>query len=325
MDPKDLVPIPIAEFVSGSSIPVDLYVQLSPDKFVLVAKAGSKTEISRLRNYEQKDMKHFFVKKEDYETYVNQNITIAGVLISKQQLSNKQKTTLLTRSANAVFKEFESLGLSQKTFEHAKKISNAMVQLVNSQSDFEKLIKALGEMPGDMVSHGVAVSILSTMIAKTIGWKKPDTIEKLALGGLLHDIGKKELPPELLSKPRAEMSFDEVVLYESHPFRGMQLLQSLSVISEDVIAMAYEHHENAIGQGYPRRLRDMRMNPLARVTALANCFVDLTISNPNQQKPRTALDAIQHIENTMGRPYNREIFNALKQIIEEGSMKKKCS
>lgn len=316
----DLVAVPIAEFISGKVIPVDLYIRLSDEKYVLVVKAGSQTELERLRNYAQKDVEDFYVKKEEYTSYVEQNITIAGILVTKSKLSGKQKTTVLSRSTNAVFEEIGEIGFSQQSLTHARKISDSMVTLVDSKADFSTLLNSLNSVSNEMVRHSVAVSIVSSMIGRAIGWTKAATIEKLALGGILHDIGKKELPADIFEKPRAKLSFDEVVLYESHPYRGMQLLQTIPSVPEDVLAMAYEHHENNLGQGFPRRLRDLRMNPLARITALANAFCDLTLSNVNNQIPRSAAEAVKHIELVMGKPFNKEAFAALKRMVRDGEL-----
>ena len=314
---KDLIAVPITEFMSGSKVPVDLYVRLSEEKFVLLVKTGSQVELQRLHNYSNRDIHHFYVKKDEYKKYVNQNVGIAEIIAKKPNIKPEKKATLLTQSTTAVFAEMEGLGMNKESVEHATQVSQSLIEVVEAKPDLNSLIQSLNSISSDLVRHSVAVSVLSTMIGKKLGWTAKGTIDKLALGGLLHDIGKKELSPELLTKPRAQWSFEEVSLYESHPYRGLQLLQSVPTVPEDVYAMAYEHHENAIGQGFPRRLRDLRMNPLARVTALANTFCDLTLKSIDNDKPKSGTEAIQYIDVTLGKPYNREIFAALKRLIED--------
>jgi HD-GYP domain-containing protein (c-di-GMP phosphodiesterase class II) len=149
----------------------------------------------------------------------------------------------------------------------------------------------------------------------------PQTLEKLALGGLLHDVGLKELPRELLEKSRHLMSAEEVQTYETHVYRGVEILQSMPSVPEEVIAMLFEHHENAIGQGYPRKLRDFKMNPLAKVVALADAFADMTLKNPQNSNIKTPEEAINYIEVTLGQPYNKPTFAALKQVLNMKSGK----
>ena len=51
---KDMIPIPIKEFISGGSTPVDVYIRLSNDKYVLLAKEDSKIQAAQLQQYEEK-------------------------------------------------------------------------------------------------------------------------------------------------------------------------------------------------------------------------------------------------------------------------------
>ena len=160
------------------------------------------------------------------------------------------------------------------------------------------------------------------MIGKSMGWTRKDTLEKLNLGGFLHDIGKKELSQELLSKPRSSWSYDELTEYESHPYRGVQILQTVPAIPDDVISIVYEHHENSFGQGFPRRLREIRINPLARVVSLANAFVNLTLPNINLPHVKSAKDAVNFLEKVQGKPFNKEAFQALKSLVDKDKSKK---
>ena len=118
------------------------------------------------------------------------------------------------------------------------------------------------------------------------------------------------------------MTNEELQLYETHAYKGAQLLAGLGVVPDDIVAMVYEHHENALGQGYPQRIRDLKTHPLAKIVALANQFVELTVEGPDCVKPRTAREAVNFIEQVMGLPFNKEAFRALKRIIDKEPMKK---
>jgi HD-GYP domain-containing protein (c-di-GMP phosphodiesterase class II) len=67
--------------------------------------------------------------------------------------------------------------------------------------------------------------------------------------------------------------------------------------------------------GYPRQLRDIKINPLARIVGLANYFVDLLYDSSTNQMQRSPDDALRYIEETLGQPFNKQAFVALKQVI----------
>ena len=88
-------------------------------------------------------------------------------------------------------------------------------------------------------------------------------------------------------------------------------------ISDDIIAIVLEHHENAPGQGYPRRIRDFKMNPFARVVALADCFAEVVMKSVNNPNPKNAAAAVGFIEVTLGQPFHKPAFLGLKAALQQ--------
>ncbi len=312
----EFLPIPISEFVNGVTIPVDLYMRLSDEKFVMVGKAGAHSNVDQFKNYQNKEVSYLWVKKKEYYKITHQSITIAGIAITKKDLDGSKKATLITHSARAMFRQIEGVGLDLETYNNSKLICDAVLGMVETHRSLTDLLGSLKSYNDQLMSHSVAVSALAVMIGQGLGYEKKATLEKLSLGGLLHDVGMKALPPELLKKPIATMVPEEIQLYETHSFKGMQMLQSLGIVPDDIVSIVYEHHENSIGQGFPQRLRDVKMHPLAKVVALADAYANLIIANVNCPVPKNPREALMYIEHTLGIPYNREAFRALKKIIE---------
>ncbi|MEK6553957.1 MAG: HD domain-containing phosphohydrolase [Bdellovibrionota bacterium] len=310
-----MVPVPISEFVSGATVPVDLFVKLGEDKFILVAKKDSKTARDQLETYESKAVFYIWVKKGDYSTLVKSNLTIAGIIVRHESLDTKQKTHVLTNAAGQVFRQLDEMGINMEAYAQAKQIVDATICLAEGHKDLSELFAALSDVSDHLLKHSMAVCAVSTLIAQTMKWDSRATIEKIALGALLHDIGKKALPADLLNKPKAKMTHEETQIYESHTFKGMQMLLGLGIVPDDVIAIVYEHHENALGMGFPRKLRNLKMHPLARIVALANEFVDLVMANPNCAAPKTPREALITIETTMGQPFAKDVFKALTHVV----------
>lgn len=310
------MPIPISDFVQGITIPVDLYLRLNDEKFVLIAKAGTISDVRQFKNYQNREVIYIWVLKREYYKLSHQSISLAGIALSKADLNDKQKTTLIAHSARTVFRQIEGVGLDLDTYNNAKQVTEAVVGLVETHKSFSDLFSSLKSFSDQLLAHSIAVAAIGTMIGHSLGYQKKATLEKLSLGGLLHDIGKKSLPRELLEKPLAAMTNEEIQAYETHPYRGMTMLQSLGIVPDDVVSIVYEHHENSIGQGYPQRIRDVKMHPLAKIIALADAYVNLILPNVNCPAPKNPREALMYIEHTMGTPFNKDAFRALKRLIE---------
>lgn len=311
---ENFIPISKDEILSVNILPMDIFLKISDHKLVMIGRQGSQS-LDEMHVLDKESGATFYVRKEDYKNCVGQNLMIAGIAVSRTDVTDSTKMALISRTTNSVFKEIEKIGFNHESLEHAKNVSKSIQTLVASQSDIHGVLSILADISGDLLKHSMAVSAVSVMIARSMGWTMTATLEKLALGGLLHDIGMKELPKDILEKPRHQMNGEQRQIFEAHVFRGVEILSTMPSVSDEVIAIALEHHENAIAQGYPRHLRDIKMNPLARVVALADCFCELTLKNVDHPTPKTATQAIAYIETTLGQPFSKPAFQGLKQAL----------
>lgn len=313
---QEMVAIPIKEFIAASKLPVDIFVRLASGRFVQVAKAGEVVSVERLLHYEKKRVEQLFVRKTDYGAYVDQNLVIAGMSITRTDMSARQKSTFIAQVANSVSLEMETLGFSAETYNHARAISRVTIDFVESKPKFRDLLAVVNEVSNDVFAHSLGTAVMAVILGQTLGWSQQSVLEKLALGGLLHDIGMKELNTDLINKTLADMNFEERREYEQHPQKGMELLKSIDVVPEDVLAIVHEHHENAIGQGFPRRLKNLRIHPLARVVGLADLFCDLTIKSPTSRRLRPVSEAVAYVDKNYGQCYPRDLMAALYECLQ---------
>src|ERR1700690_1579309 len=106
-----MVPVPIRDMISGATSPVDLYIRVGAEKFILISKAGAKTNKEQLQTYETKTVEYLWVKRAEYSKLIDNNINIAGVIVNQQNLTATQKTQVLSQAAASVFTELDHIGL----------------------------------------------------------------------------------------------------------------------------------------------------------------------------------------------------------------------
>lgn len=311
----NMVAIPIREFISGTRLPIDVFIRLSDMKFVLLVRAGDIFQVDRAVNYEQKQVEQLYVRKDDYAKYLKQSLAIAGIVVSREDIENRKKLEILSTTLSSVCKTLSDSGLDTKILEQTRIVLMATIELVESKQILGDLLLALSGLSDEVLAHSMAVAVVSSGMGHAAGWTQTTTLEKLALGGLFHEIGVRQLPKELIVKPLALMNFEEVLLYESHVSRGQQIMQSLGFIPEDILSIIYEHHENQAGQGYPRRLKSVRIHPLAKIVSLADAFCELVLKNKDNPSPRSGVDAVVHINQNMGPLFAKEALRALDQFI----------
>lgn len=101
-----------------------------------------------------------------------------------------------------------------------------------------------------------------------------DDLETLTLGGLLHDIGKSKIPPEIINKP-GRLTPEEYELVKKHSEYGYELLKNQNV-SVHIKKIALTHHERCDGSGYPIGLIGDDIDDFANIVAIADVYDAMT-------------------------------------------------
>lgn len=122
--------------------------------------------------------------------------------------------------------------------------------------------------------HSVRVSMISGLLAKWCGLSNMQ-IKDAALAGLLHDIGKCNIPDQILRKPSA-LTLEEFKVMKTHAILGYILIKDIPNISYDVLLAVMQHHERVDGTGYPNGLRGNEINYLAKIVAVADVYCAMT-------------------------------------------------
>lgn len=126
--------------------------------------------------------------------------------------------------------------------------------------------------------HSVAVCALMVSLARQLGQDETSTRE-LGLAGLLHDLGKALMPPEVLNKP-GKLTDDEFAIMRTHPGEGHQLLVQGNAVGEIVLDVCRHHHEKVDGTGYPDHLKGEQISLHAKMGAVCDVYDAITSNRP---------------------------------------------
>ena len=139
------------------------------------------------------------------------------------------------------------------------------------------------------VIHSVNVMALTLGYCFYSGLSLRET-KRLGLSALLHDVGKSEIPSEILQAPR-KLSAEEFEVMKSHPLIGGRLIKEINRLGEDIALGALEHHEKLDGSGYPVGLH--RISFSGQIIGIIDCYEALT----NEDRPyRRAMDPLETLK-----------------------------
>ena len=150
----------------------------------------------------------------------------------------------------------------------AQALSRALLDKMLPSQDL--CIRLLADGAGDRASqHALNVTIVSLLMGRSFGLDESDLLD-LAVGAMLHDIGKAELPTRLRHR-EDDFTAAEARAYEDHVARGVALGRKMMLTPGAMLVIA-QHHEHADGTGFPMKLNADRMSPLARIVAIVNRY-----------------------------------------------------
>lgn len=145
----------------------------------------------------------------------------------------------------------------------------------NDRIIFSSQIKLIGEYEK---CHALNVSILSGFIAQKMEMSEA-MVSDIVLAGLLHDVGKTRLDPELVKKQ--SLSKQEQKDLQMHTLIGYRMVKEDLKLPENIALVALEHHENNDGSGYPMNKSGDFISKESQIVHIANHFDNLTFNRTN--------------------------------------------
>jgi putative nucleotidyltransferase with HDIG domain len=195
----------------------------------------------------------------------------------------------------------------------------AGVELVSQEEIYlgthvRALMIALAEKDDSTEGHTRRVAELAVQVGELLGLS-PRRLRALAIGGLLHDIGKLQIPDSILKKP-GPLTDEEYQVVKHHPEWGDQLAGELG-LSERVRKLIRHHHERLDGSGYPDGRVSEQIDLDVRILAACDVY-DALISKRVYRDAWTPVQALRTLKAEEGTAFDGRCVAALERVVTAG-------
>jgi putative nucleotidyltransferase with HDIG domain len=315
---RDFCRVPIEDYISEKELGHNIFIKLGENRYVKVLHRGGKIDPERVRSYKEKGVTYLYIRQEDYRQILGFTVKVAKLAADDIAglITEEKKKHFLKFTGEMVVQNAFVVGVDKESLNSAKEFLESCMSVLVDDYDSFSLLQMLSDHTDFLYAHSLGVSAFSVMIGKQLGWRSPKTLFKLAFGGLFHDIGKKEISQTIIEKQRSLLTHDERKELETHVTRGKQILESMRNAPSEAIRIAYEHHEDLTGHGYPGRLRRRGIHPLTLVVSVANAFCEHTIRSHPSDTPVSGPEAILLMEQFGRAGLDVTAFKALKTLIK---------
>lgn len=195
-------------------------------------------------------------------------------------------------------------------------LRDTLEQVINELIDSEDLIINLVDLKiydDYTYFHSLNVAILSLIIGNALKLPKA-LLTELGIAAMLHDIGKKFLPIELLQKPTT-LTNEEFAIIKQHPTLGAEFIKNYyPTISELSRTGILQHHERFNGTGYPNGLYKNDISIFGRILAVCDVY-DALVSKRPYHEPYLPSDAMDFLLGGSGSIFDSGVVNVFSRKV----------
>lgn len=166
-----------------------------------------------------------------------------------------------------------------------KRLMQSIFNLISENESFLFGLTNIKNFDEYTLNHSVNVCVLSISLGRKIGLDRKELVD-LGLSAFFHDLGKLDIPKEILGKP-GRLDPDERRMIEKHPCLGAERLIQLKefrFLPLSALNVAMEHHASLNDSGYPHFTKKQNLNLYSKIVKISDVFDALTTERPYRSK-----------------------------------------
>jgi putative nucleotidyltransferase with HDIG domain len=162
-----------------------------------------------------------------------------------------------------------------------------------------------------MAGHSRRVALAALRLGAALK-VSPEKLRALAQGAILHDIGKLEVPGDVLNI-KGKLNDKQYQIVQKHVGHGYEMCKQLGFLSDELSIIRY-HHKRVDGSGYPEGLIGEDIPALARILAVVDVYDALT-SDRAYRPAWSQVDAIQHLQKNRGTLFDTNCVDTWVELV----------
>lgn len=191
-------------------------------------------------------------------------------------------------------------------------VATSMVDSVLRNSTAMALLARMAEKDEYTSSHSLASSIWALVFGRHLGLDR-DSLEAVGLGALLLDVGKTQLPEELLNKT-GELTEVERSHIHNHVDFGLDIIRKADGVDQRVLDMVATHHERFDGSGYPRGWQGNQIPVFGRIGGIVDSYSAMISKRP-YAPAMTSFDAMREFTSLADKHFQAEMVEQFIQAV----------
>lgn len=256
-----------------------------------------------------------FVRQDEVAQYYSCMEHSLESVIDDPEVDVEGKSAMIYSCASNVMEDVFRDPRSGANLERSKNITDNIIKFSLSDSRSISSLLSLSSHDYYTFTHCVNVAVFAVGLFQFIGRGTDADLHALALGAILHDVGKTKIADEILNKP-GRLTDEEFTIMQTHSRIGYDLMDGLLGVGPlDVIL---HHHERFDGTGYPDKLKADDISDNAKISTIADVYDALTTIRPYSDA-RKPFEALVLMKEKMVGHFAQQSFLAFIQFLSGSS------
>lgn len=308
-----LIPVSVAMLSQATAIGVDIYLcSKHKEPPILFCSADNAIEPACLHRLQSEGITKLYIHPEDREHYQGYLRANWREMLSDDQQPVIDRVSVLSDVIRDALKEQFASGSTESIVATCKEFGSSTAEVLGRQPIVLKELAQVLHHDYGTFTHSANVAAYSVLLGKALGYSH-DHLEQLAIGGLVHDLGKLEISDRILNKP-GRLDDEELREIRLHPVRGLERVADRKDLSFGQLMMVYQHHERCDGSGYPVGCDAKEIHPWARLCAIVDVYEALTSTRPYRQALSNQT-ALAILERGRGSEFDEEMLSCWRQLM----------
>lgn len=285
------LPVPLALLCLTKELPVDVYWCLSPGSEPLLLR-GKNIEVDddEFPRLLESGVETVYIPRDQGEVFQKHLQENVRGILNNQDVPIAQRMTFLNSTGRTMLQEVFRSDNLDKTLDSVSTLSEHMTSLIAQNEVVASELFDVLQHDYHTYTHTYNVASYAMLLAQEMGFRDEEELQRISMGGLLHDLGKLRIPNAILTK-KERLTEVEWQTIQRHPTDGFIALAERPDITFDQLMMVYQHHEKLDGSGYPVGIDGDEIHVLARICTVVDIFEALTSNRP-YRNPNTTKEAL---------------------------------
>lgn len=272
INPEDFVPMKLKSFFLYKSFGYDIYMEVTPTRYIKIIEAAKPYSFTFLSNYSKKGVKMLYIKKDDQLMYLENESNRCIKALNKFTYKDKEIFLAQLKSINIFHLYYNTIGMTPTVVTLFERLVDSINDTFQGQTPFRDVISRYPTNYDGTASKSLLTAYICEALSKGKEWDSSMTRKKLVASAILQDISIPDEGMTHISKindERLELyQEDALEKFRDHPLKAAEVALHFSNFP-DLDFILIHHHELPNRHGFPNRPSNSKLTALCSVFNIA--------------------------------------------------------